>query len=70
MAGAAMAQPFDQIGAAIPGGIMILLGDVGAAVGAKIAFQIASGQRELKYQGISFCLFACLTGGTSFMKKV
>jgi hypothetical protein len=33
-------------------------------------FQTANGQRGLMYHGISFGLFACLTGGTSFMKKM
>ncbi len=64
-----MAQPLDQISAAIPGGVVVRLALIGARR-AKIVFQIANGQRGLRYQGISLGLFACLTGGTSFMKKV
>jgi hypothetical protein len=33
-------------------------------------FQTPNGQRGLRYHGISFGLFSCLTGGTDFMKKV
>jgi len=57
VAGTAMAGALDQIGAAIPDGVMVWLCDI-ASARAKKKFQNASGQRKLSSAGISLFKFA------------